>query len=265
MTATVLADANDGLIVFVQAARAAERLIFDEIPAERRDHRVGASWSAKDVLAHISAWRDRQASRLTTRAGGTRASSAVRMAIRLDDAAIDIVNAKSHAQRAAWAWERVEADADASAGRLIAALRATDASLLRDNGLLVGSILGSGPLHDLEHLSAVPGTRRKAPARALVQVGRRIAGAGVLLDGDAGQLLYNLACREALDGRLASARQLLRAAFRLRPDLAVWAATDTDLARLRAELKAMLAGSGPPNPGVRAHAHRSHAGPIVPM
>jgi hypothetical protein len=27
---------------------------------------------------------------------------------------------------------------------------------------------GSGPLHDLEHLSAVPGSRRMAPSRALV-------------------------------------------------------------------------------------------------
>jgi hypothetical protein len=229
--------ASEALVVFVEAARAAERAVFGGIPPRRRDRGIGDTWSAKDVLAHISAWRDRQARRLTA-GGGTRGPSGDRMAIRLNDVTLEAVNAKSHAQRAAWTWEQVEADADASAERLIAALRATDLGLLRDGALLVGSILGSGPLHDLEHLSAVPGSRRMAPSRALVQVGRRIAESGALGENDAARLLYNLACREALDGRLVSARSLLDRALGMRPALSSMAAADQDLVRLRSGLEA---------------------------
>lgn len=241
--------AREALIVFVEAAREAERAVFGKIPPRRRDRGIGDSWSAKDVLAHISAWRDRQARRLTAGTSGARAPSPSRMAIRLNDAALEAVNARSHAQRAEWAWEQVEADADVSAERLIAALRATDSGLLGSGELLVGSILGSGPLHDLEHLSAVPGSRRTAPSRALVQVGRRIAESGALGESNAARLLYNLACREALDGRLASARRLLDSALGMRPALSSMAKADHDLLRLRSGLEALTPSARGPGHG----------------
>jgi hypothetical protein len=241
--AAQVATVKEALIVFATAARVAERAVFDGIPIDRRDRATGAGWSAKDVLAHISAWRDRQARRLQAGVDRNQSPSPARMALRFDDATLDIMNARSHAQRARWTWEHVEADAGASFARLIAALRATDELLLKDSGLLVGSILGSGPLHDLEHLSAVPGVRRKAPSRALVAVGREIAEAGVLAEDDAGRLLYNLACREALEGRIASARRMLRSALRVRPDLRAYAAQDADLVRLHGELGALSSQS----------------------
>jgi hypothetical protein len=241
--AAQVATVKEALIFFATAARVAERAVFDGIPIDRRDRATGAGWSAKDVLAPIPAGRDRPARRLQAGVDRNQSPSPARMALRFDDATLDIMNARSHAQRARWTWEHVEADAGASFARLIAALRATDELLLKDSGLLVGSILGSGPLHDLEHLSAVPGVRRKAPSRALVAVGREIAEAGVLAEDDAGRLLYNLACREALEGRIASARRMLRSALRVRPDLRAYAAQDADLVRLHGELGALSSQS----------------------
>ncbi len=238
-----VASVKEALILFATAARVAERAVFDGIATDRRNRRPSGGWSPKDVLAHISAWRDRQALRLQAGVDRNRAPSPARMALRFDDATLDTMNARSHAERANWTWEHVEADADASSARLIAALRATDEMLLKDSAILVGSILGSGPLHDLEHLSAVPGVRRKTPSRGLVAVGREIAKAGVLATDDAGLLLYNLACREALEGRIASARRVLRSALRIRPDLRAYAAQDADLVRLHGELGALSSQS----------------------
>ena len=64
---------------------------------------------------------------------------------------------------------------------------------------------------------------------------RHLASPG-LADSDRGVGLYNLACAHAVAGRLDRARPLLRAAFKLRPDLAEFAKEDPDLVELREEL-----------------------------
>jgi hypothetical protein len=229
---------NDALIAFVEAARTAERAVFGALPPESRDAATGDAWSAKDILAHLAAWRDRQASRLQAATGDVGAwstTSATSVALNLDAATLEVMNAQSHAERATWTWERVDGEADASTRRLIVALRATDPVRLATSDVAIGSLLGSGPVHDLEHLGTVPGGQLRGPSRDLVQVGRRIAESGALAEQPAGLLLYNLACRDALDGRVASARRLLRSALRKRPDLAAFAATDADLIVLRGE------------------------------
>ena len=56
---------------------------------------------------------------------------------------------------------------------------------------------------------------------------------------DAGTAIYNLACYHALAGRLDLARQQLREAFAMRPDLAEFSLGDEDLVAIRAELPAL--------------------------
>ena len=70
---------------------------------------------------------------------------------------------------------------------------------------------------------------------------QRIVEGGGLPERDAAVAAYNVACFQALAGRLDEARALLRRAFQLNPELADWAKEDTDLTALRDELPELSA------------------------
>ncbi len=70
---------------------------------------------------------------------------------------------------------------------------------------------------------------------------QRIVESGGLPERDAAAAAYNIACFQALAGRLDDARPLLRRAFQLNPELADWARQDTDLTALRDELDELTA------------------------
>jgi AraC-like ligand binding domain len=69
---------------------------------------------------------------------------------------------------------------------------------------------------------------RSDPARA-----REILTEGLAVHPDSPTLLYNVACLEAVEGRMDGALAALRKAITVRPDVANWARDDDDLARLR--------------------------------
>ena len=136
------------LVSMLREARAAEREIFDALPPVERDAPAAdGGWSAKDIQAHLSAWRRHQADRLAAlREGHARPA--------MPAAETDAANAAIHAERVGWTWEQVVADADAATDLLIAEIReAEEATLTQDR--TVGTILGNGPEHDLAHLPAV--------------------------------------------------------------------------------------------------------------
>lgn len=224
---------HDDLVEMLSVARVAENDLFGALtPADREaPNRIGA-WSAKDVRTHLAAWRSIEVHRLAGEPDGTS-----------PDDTDDTANARIQAERAGWTWERVATDADASFEALAAAIRATPLDeLTRSEGLLDG-ISTTGVNHALGHLGEIAemsgnGARYKA---FLAQV-EAIVGRGRLPQRDAGVLRYNLACFRALDGDLASARSLLRAALPARPDLAAFAKDDPDLAPLRDELAELSAG-----------------------
>ncbi|MGZ6373072.1 MAG: hypothetical protein ACXWL8_06725, partial [Candidatus Limnocylindria bacterium] len=69
MEASTLSPLQTDLVAMLEATRAAERELFDAIPAEAREAPgVIGDWSAKDLLAHLAAWRAIEARRLTARA-----------------------------------------------------------------------------------------------------------------------------------------------------------------------------------------------------
>jgi deoxycytidylate deaminase len=245
---------HDDLVAMLTVTGAAEHDLFAMLQPDMRDlpGQIG-EWSAKDVLGHLAAWRSIEARRLTSKEGADPGTDAETMprdreaadADPSDDEPIDETNARLHAERDAWSWEQVAAAADESIEALAAAIRATPAAALRSSRRLVAGIGANGANHALGHLADVAsmagGDRR---FRALAAEIEAILFRGEIPDDGAGTMLYNIACHDAMTGRLDDARRRLRDAFRLRPDLVAWAEQDSDVAALQGELRE-LAAAGP--------------------
>jgi hypothetical protein len=234
---------HDDLVAMLTATLAAERDLFAMLPPETRDApRTIGDWSAKDVRAHLAAWRATEAHRLESGAYDEPAATPS-----LDGPAPeseDVTNARIQAEREGWSWDEVTAAAEASIDHLVAAIRATPAETLRTSERLVAGIGSNGANHAIGHLSDIALLASDEGAQRFHAFAREIE--SILMDGrlpdrDAGVMLYNIACHEALSGELDDARRLLTDAFGLRPDLIEFAPTDSDLLALHGEI-GQLAG-----------------------
>jgi len=229
-------DLRSSLVDGVRAARSTEREIFDAIDPDDRDRAgVDGGWSAKDIQAHLGAWRRRQVDRMAaTREGREEPSLAA--------TETDEVNAIFHAERADWPWDQVVADADATMADLIAEIEAAPPAML-DDPQIVGQIMGNGPEHTLGHLAPLA-DRVGARTRVIDLASRMesIIDGGAWPDRAAAFARYNLACFHALNGRLDRARELLRQALPDQDELRSLAPEDDDLLALRDELPSLAAG-----------------------
>jgi hypothetical protein len=136
------------LIESLHACRAAEREIFAALdPGVRDATGSDGGWSAKDNLAHVAAWRRRQAAKMAALREGQ-----PEPAEPSED--LDAINAILHDERAGWTWDQVDADADASAEALIAEVSTASDDALADPKILA-PVMGDGPEHDLVHLGSI--------------------------------------------------------------------------------------------------------------
>jgi hypothetical protein len=227
------------LVDMLRVTREAERDVFGALDPAVRDRPMReGDWSPKDHQAHLTAWKARQAKRYEALRGGTETPPT-------PEDETDEINAELQAARAGWDWEAIELEADEVSERLAAQVLATDPQLIRRSEQTITSTFGNGAYHALQHFGwladADVGTDRDRVNVFADEIGQVVARSS-LPDRERGTTAYNVACYLALGGRLAAARSFLRDAFRLRPDLAEFAATDSDLAELREEL-AELAGS----------------------
>jgi hypothetical protein len=231
-----LAGLRTGLIESLQHSRAAERDLFAAIdPAGRETPAADGGWSAKDTLAHLSAWRQRQADRLAARREG-------RADPPMPATEIDDINAIFHAERADWTWDRVAADAEATAERLVAEVTAAGDETLGDPKV-VGSIMADGAEHDLGHLAGLaPTATLRERVLDLASTTRAVIDRGGWPPRSAAYARYNLACFYVFSGHLDEARSLLRQALPEQGDLQALAPKDDDLLALRYEIPALAAG-----------------------
>lgn len=224
------------LIEALYDTRSVEREVFAALGAADRDARgADGGWSSKDVLAHLSAWRQRQADKLGARREGREDAPD-------SGSEIDEINAGIHAERTGWAWDRVVADAESTADALMAEVSKAAIETLTDPKI-VAAIMGDGPEHDLAHLS---------PIAAGVGLGSRVLGLAdstlAILDRGgwpprpAAFARYNLACFYALGGHLDAARSLLRQVLPEQEELRTLAPGDDDLLALREEIPSLVDG-----------------------
>ncbi len=225
-----------GLIEALRHTRAVERDVLAALDPARRDSPpADGGWSAKDTLAHLSAWRRHQAGRLAARREGR--DEPPLPALEMDD-----VNAIFHAEHADWAWDRVAADAESTADALVAEVAAVSDETLADTRM-VGLIMGDGPEHDLGHLGQLAATDAlRARVVELADTTRAIIDRGGWPPRAAAYARYNLACFHALGGRLDAARSLLRQALHEQEELLAQAPTDDDLIALRDEIGTLALG-----------------------
>jgi hypothetical protein len=221
------------------ASRAAEREIFAALdPSERDATGPDGGWSAKDIQAHLSAWRQHMADVLSALREG-------RPDPRTPDVAIDDINARLHDERADWAWDRVATDADTTAEALIAEVTAASDETIADPKR-IASILGDGPEHDLGHLpelAAMVGLG--SHVLDLADTSLAILDRGGWPTRSAAFARYNLACFHALAGNLDVARSLLRQALHDEVELQELAPKDDDLIALRDEIPSLTTGLDP--------------------
>jgi hypothetical protein len=225
----------------LHATRAVERDLFGMLSAEARDagNTIG-DWSAKDVQAHLAAWRSIEARRLEATARGESGPSDGDPG--LGDP-VEASNAHLHAKHADWSWEAVSREADASIEALIEVIgRSTSEALCECNDDVAG-IGANGANHAMGHLSDIARLaggheRFDAFAAEIEAILRR----NHLPPRDSGVIMYNLACHRALSGELDEARRVLRAAFARRGDLLTLAMDDPDLVAVRDELASLAAG-----------------------
>jgi hypothetical protein len=226
------------LIEMLNAMREAERDVFGAMAPEVRERPLRpGDWSPKDHQAHLSAWKARQADRYASaRRNGQPEPDA--------EEETDAVNAELQRQTADWSWERVEQQAEDVSRRLTDEVASIDPARVRSSDRLIGGTFGNGAYHAIQHFIWLREAGVLVDAQRFhqfVMEMEQLVLRGSLPDPDLAVALYNTACYAALDGELDRARSLLPRAFRLRPDLAKLATTDTDLVALRDELPGLAA------------------------
>ena len=219
------------LVALLEAVRRAEHDLFAALHSTSGAEPMVDGLTARDVRAHLAAWREVEARRLL----GTVTDDDPRPGDPLDAA-----NARIQAERADWTDEQAAAAADASIDELIGAIRSSTNDALCECDQLAAGIGANGVNHAIGHLSDVA---RLAGAEAryaqLAAEVEAILGGSHLMPRDSGVMLYNLACHNGLTGRTDDALRLLRTAFARRADLRDLAPDDPDLASLREELPAL--------------------------
>jgi hypothetical protein len=216
------------LVALLEAVRRAEHDLFDRLDASNRPEPVIEGLTARDVRAHLAAWRAVEARRLL----GTVTDEDPR-----PGDPIDAANSRIQAERAAWTAEQAAAAADASIDELIAAIRSSTNDALCECDQLAAGIGANGVNHAIGHLSDIArlagAEERYAQLAAEVE---GILGGSHLMPRDSGVMLYNLACHSGLTGRTDDALRLLRTAFARRGDLRELALDDPDLVSLRGQV-----------------------------
>jgi tetratricopeptide (TPR) repeat protein len=200
-------------------------------------------WTAKDNLAHLSAWRLTAASELEAVRTGNAAPTSVKEDI--DENNAKVYEATRH-QRAV----SVLDEARRSWATLAAAVDAcTEAELLkprirRPEQAAWQVIPGNTFFHIAEHLGYWHTERGEAAAAEAAAIwAHDLANKNFPDDRQRGTADYNLGCFYAVRGRAEEAIPYLRSGIELNPSLREWARTDTDLDEIRsaAELVQLLA------------------------
>ncbi|MDP9251101.1 MAG: hypothetical protein M3O78_07010 [Chloroflexota bacterium] len=230
------------LVEMLQALGAAERVLFEMVPAERREAaRSIGDWSVKDVRAHMAAWRAIEARRLEAAATQERPGHDDDPGT---DDAVDDSNAVLHARYADWSWDAVAREADASIDALVEVISRSSTEMLCECDGTFAGIGANGVNHAMGHLPDVATLGGGGEQFGeFVQEIEAVLGRNHLMPRDSGVILYNVACARALSGDLDEARRLLRAAFSRRADLLESAMEDPDLAALGGDLSALAPGA----------------------
>ncbi|MEW6567619.1 MAG: ClbS/DfsB family four-helix bundle protein [Chloroflexota bacterium] len=236
---------KDRLLDLLRWADAREQAFAAGLSSDERQA-VGSfeHWSAKDLIAHLAAWKQRLADQIAAVVAGEAPSS-------YED--IDHENAAIYREYHPLPWDEVMRRSRLAQQNLTSAAERFDerqlAEPLRSPWLrgqpLWRRIAGTGFIHPMVHWSQFLGESGKVD-QALALSEQAAEQASPLSDTPEwqGLTLYNLACAYALAGAKNKAPARLKEALHLRPDLVEWSKQDPDLASIRDDPS--FAGAGAP-------------------
>jgi tetratricopeptide (TPR) repeat protein len=228
---------REKLVDVLQRTRDEELRFIDSLSDEERAA-VGTTeaWAAKDVFAHVVAWKLRAAQSLAAARGGEPPSAF--------DGDVDARNAAIFEQYRDRSWDDVLALLGQAHAELVENVQdLSDDDLLDTDRFpwqevrpLWRTTAGTGCLHPLLHLVEL--ALRRGDARYAVEMFERQMPALAALNAAPawqGLLTYDLACFYALSDDKDRAIAHLAQALELNEDLIEWSKEDPDLASLRDE------------------------------
>jgi tetratricopeptide (TPR) repeat protein len=220
------------IIELIKAIGMEEQALFENLSeAERSVRGEPDKWSPKDSLAHIAAWKERQADNFAAAARGEPQK-------RYDD--YESINAKEFLAYRDAPWAEVRKKAAEANRRVVEQIELISEEKLQ--GLRENKdkewqgILGTAHIHTISHLGQIYAERGKKDLAD--RLAEHAAAELLKLDGGRsweGTVKYNLACHHALTGEREQAIRGLREALELRPDLKEWSKEDPDFASIRGE------------------------------
>ena len=225
---------TDALAQTIETARDAERDLFGGLDEAIRERAIReGDWNPKDFQAHLTAWKARQADRFAAVREGRELPRP------MEDPEEDAVNAELRAARIDWGWAAIVDEGDEVADRLIREIRRSDPDVLRASDRLIPGTFGNGVLHTLTHVrwlleAGVP--LDLARVAVFDDEALRVVSAATIPEKARAVGVYDLACYYALRGAPDTARNLLRDAFRMDPELVEFSRTDEDLLSIRSDL-----------------------------
>ena len=228
---------TDSLAQTIETARSAERDLFGGLDEAIRTRPIReGDWNAKDFQAHLTAWKARQADRFTAMREGRELPPP------MEDPEEDALNAKLRAARIDWDWAAIVEEADAVADRLVREIGQSDPAVLRASDRLIPGTFGNGVLHTLTHLrwlleAGVPLDRGRVAS--FEDEALRVVSAAAIPERARAIAFYDIACYHALSGSPDLARNLLRDAFRMDPELVEFSRTDEELLSIRDDLEGL--------------------------
>lgn len=224
---------KEDLLAAIDFVRDTEMDFISTRPVEQRQTGSLQRWSAKDLLAHIATWKNRNIENLECLARGEAIA---------DEADIDEENAKIFSECASLSWQEVTALAQRSNERVRAFLENLSEKRLWTalpqeyyNGRLLWRVIaGDNCIHPLTHISQFYLQHDEVDlADRLQNQSIEILSRLDDMPNWQGTLLYNKACFYSIAGRTTDAIKELRRALMLAPHLAAWSQEDPDLDPIR--------------------------------
>ncbi len=233
-------DRKSTLLNLVQKAYQIEQAFVRDLTEHQRNQTgSNENWSAKDLVAHNAAWKQRHTENVLAVQRGEAGTQ-------IDN--YDHENEKVYMENRERSWEEVLQNAKDVQQMLTQVVSDLPLETLEKQGYfhwqaerpLWRSIYGYGFAHPIVHLAEHDRNRGEKQQAAnlikqLVEAMQSLA-AGTGADWQGG-IQYNLACYHALSGEIEAGITELRKALEINPDFREWVEQDQDLEALRAHPK----------------------------
>lgn len=222
------------LLNLLRLAYNEEQVFFTKL-SDRERSAIGKleQWSAKDLIAHLGAWKERQTQKIMATLRGENPPT---------DGNIDEINSKIFEANRNTSVDDILKNAEWAYRSAVDCVRAVPNAKLVDSKTLPWqegkplwrNIVGNGYIHPITHLTEY--YSKRGDSNYAIKIGEKSAELLLQLSDNPswlGIIKYNLACCYAISDQQEKAIIKLKEALKLNSDLTEWSKEDPDLAPIR--------------------------------